>query len=657
MSAALIALLAIGLLTPLMFGSDDSSSDGDPAQDPDDPQGLDVNTLDSNPFAGTDGNDTIDLDPRDGGFNSMTLETGAGDDLLDLTDAEAFEDRSTLENAVFQNSTIQSGEGDDTIHVGGANLEIDGGGGNDDITALEADFATIEGGAGDDRIHTTTTGQPASVYGGEGNDTLSGVDAADLFGEAGDDLIEFNGDGGTGDRFYMVADGGEGDDTIAATDTAITDADLDRPHVLTGGAGSDLFELRFDEGSLRTYGVPVESDGTLQLEVFNISDFEPGTDQIEIELEVENDGYSVASARIEGTDLIIRYEHADDEPIRDIVIPTGATGLTFDDITFVGDHIPTVLQEDEPQVVTDLTATSFAGTDGNDTLDLNLRDGGFEGVLVNAGAGDDFLDLSDRESVIDPATADAVTWSDSTVIGGEGDDTIQMSGNTNLVQGGVGADDITALDAGFSTIEGGEGNDVIHIATSLTGPGSAYGGEGDDTLSGSEAAGLFGEAGNDYIEVHGYGDGGAGYFVTGNGGEGDDTLAFSDSAITRPFDGFDPNTLIGGTGSDTFDITLSEGSEDYNGSLLRSGTIRLGAINIGDFEPGVDQIELELEVENDGYSVASARIEGEDLIIRYEHADDEPIRDIVIPTGATGLTFDDITFVGENQPPVLVPAA
>lgn len=338
MSVALLALLALGLLTPLMFTSDDNGASDDPEPTEDDP----ITELQGDSYTGTSGNDTLDLDPRDGGYNGVLIDAGAGDDLLDLSDEEALADPSSYESSLWQNSTVLGGEGDDSIRVAGSNTEILGGEGADDITALDADFATIEGGDGNDRLHASTTGHTAFVYGGDGNDTLSGENAADLYGEAGDDLIEVTAEGEAGDRFFVIADGGEGNDTLAFADTAITDGFLDSPHVLTGGLGSDLFELRFDEGSAQYDDLLVQPDGTLQLGVFNVTDFEPGIDQLQIELEVQNDGYTPTTARIEGSDLIIRYEHASD-PIRDVVISTGTTELSFDDITFTGDHIPAVL--------------------------------------------------------------------------------------------------------------------------------------------------------------------------------------------------------------------------------------------------------------------------------------------------------------------------
>ncbi len=224
-----------------------------------------------------------------------------------------------------------------------------------------------------------------------------------------------------------------------------------------------------------------------------------------------------------------------------------------------------------------------------------------------------------------------------------------------MVNGGAGDDSITGHDLGTSTIEAGDGNDWVSFNSVSTGPTYAYGGDGDDTLSGGGAGGLFGEAGNDRLEVYGPGDSGAGFFIGAHGGVGEDTLAYSASAIAEPSFGDTPQTLYGEADADTFEITTDEGSDRYDDSVVQTdGSLRLGVVNIGDFEPGVDNIEVDLEVQTDGYAPASARIDCTDLIIRYEHAS-EPVRDLVVHTNSADLSWDDISFVGEHHPGTLQP--
>ncbi|MBO9465973.1 hypothetical protein J7443_12080 [Tropicibacter sp. R15_0] len=339
MSVALLALLALGLLTPLMFTSDDNGASDDPEPTEDDP----ITELQGDSYTGTSGNDTLDLDPRDGGYNGVLIDAGAGDDLLDLSDRETFGVYETYENALLNSSTVLGGEGDDTImYIGDSNL-IDGGPGNDSINADEfSGGGEIHGGLGDDYIDLTTDSEPGFAHGGAGNDTLTGEGAGGLYGDDGDDHIYVGTAGDPGTGYLMTGHGGTGNDTMVINGSAITNPQEWSPSSVYGDEGSDTFEISFDEGRAELESSVSVTNGVAELDLVNLPDFEPGIDQIEIELEVQNDGYAPTTARIEGSDLIIRYEHAS-EPIRDVVISTGTTELSFDDITFTGDHIPAIL--------------------------------------------------------------------------------------------------------------------------------------------------------------------------------------------------------------------------------------------------------------------------------------------------------------------------
>ncbi len=349
MSAAILGLLALGLLAPLMLGSDDNSdNDNDTDIDPDvptPPDPLDITSLPSNTFEGTSGNDTIDLDPVSSGFFSVYLDGGDGDDLLLLSDEDALSDPDTNDATWFA-STIHGGDGSDTIDVSGDHLVLNGGDGDDSIGGDEIGYSTLLGGEGDDWIDVGTSpiNAPTDVYGGPGDDTLIGNETTNLMGGYGDDDLNITGPGVRGaDGAVGSAEGGVGEDTISYEGPAIsTMGDGLSPLDLTGGADADIFEISTSEGGDYDAGVRLP-DGSLRVSVVNITDFEAGLDQLEIELDTQDPGYDITSARIDGTDLVVRYEHAS-EPIRDVVVHTNSAELSWDDITFVGDHIPPVLQ-------------------------------------------------------------------------------------------------------------------------------------------------------------------------------------------------------------------------------------------------------------------------------------------------------------------------
>ncbi|MBO9465974.1 hypothetical protein J7443_12085 [Tropicibacter sp. R15_0] len=344
MSIALLGLLSLGLLLPLFMGSDSSDSDEDSSET----EPLDLTEIDGDSILGTEGDDTLNIDARDGGFEGITLETGAGDDLLNLSVTGPDD---TPRDATWWWSQIDMGEGDDTIDASVELSHVQGGDGDDIMSFDHAGVSTIEGGAGNDLIEAPYIDE-TEIYGGEGDDTIRVEDAGGSIGTIrggpGDDLIETGGPGDVGAGYFASTYGDEGDDTISYTSGDVSFF-LASPNSIYGGEGADLFQVHFNEGLYSEEtdpGLPrdaVQPDGTYRFGVVGIEDFETGVDHIEIHADIAGDGYEITSARIEnGTQLIVRYEHAT-EPTRDLVIGAGA-GLVWDDVTFVGDHIPPVLQ-------------------------------------------------------------------------------------------------------------------------------------------------------------------------------------------------------------------------------------------------------------------------------------------------------------------------
>ncbi len=126
-------------------------------------------------------------------------------------------------------------------------------------------------------------------------------------------------------------------------------------------------------------------------------------------------------------------------------------------------------------------------TDGSDALFLDNSFSPFEdGVKkarladieeIDAGAGDDIVDLTSYKYFLD----------DISVHGGDGNDTIWTSSGDDTIHGDSGNDSIYAAH-GDDTVYGGDGVDVI------------YGAEGNDILQGGEGAdSLYGQSGNDTL--------------------------------------------------------------------------------------------------------------------------------------------------------------
>ncbi len=180
---------------------------------------------------------------------------------------------------------------------------------------------------------------------------------------------------------------------------------------------------------------------------------------------------------------------------------------------------------------------------------------GIEKISVDAGAGDDVIDLRGLGN----------SGIEVEVRGGTGDDTILLASNSkNLVFGDEG-DDVIIVDGNGTVgaeIHGGAGNDTI---TAGNGADLLFGGDGNDTIVGG--------AGNDDIE------GGAGD-DTLDGGAGDDVYRFSgswgDDEVVENTDLLGQSTPSGGT--DTWDFSRT--TTDVNFTL--GNDVRVGAVeNVG----------------------------------------------------------------------------
>jgi Ca2+-binding RTX toxin-like protein len=195
------------------------------------------------------------------------------------------------------------------------------------------------------------------------------------------------------------------------------------------------------------------------------------------------------------------------------------------------------------------TLLGTAGADAillDDTRTRALQNGprlsGIE--IINAGAGDDVVDLTSRR----------YAYGDVTIDGGDGNDTLWSSGGNDVLYGGAGND----------RMDGGAGKDYL------------YGGSGDDTLYGSWGADLLqGGTGNDTLKdisptASTVLDGGAGNDVledsTGKslfvGGRGDDMLKLGGG-----------NDIIAFNAGDGRDKVVS--GHGGSGALSLGGTIRI----------------------------------------------------------------------------------
>lgn len=154
------------------------------------------------------------------GLEELVINGRNGADLITITDV----------NTVGSILILANGQnGDDTITAAGAmlgvaNLQIDGGNGNDTLTG-SAGSETLRGSAGND-----------SLSGDDGDDTLVGGDGQDaLNGDAGNDLLQGNVGNDT-------LDGGDGDDILEGNEDSDIMSGASGNDSISGGLGDDVLD-------------------------------------------------------------------------------------------------------------------------------------------------------------------------------------------------------------------------------------------------------------------------------------------------------------------------------------------------------------------------------------------------------------------------------
>ena len=536
-------------------------------------------TTDDDTLTGLEGNDELfgddGDDVLDGGEGGDIIDGGLGIDTVDYSNSAA-------SVTIIQFAGIAFGgdaDGDSLISIENIIGSEFG-----DTLLLDDNANVVDGGDGDDNL--LTYGGDDTIYGGLGNDTISGGAGLDtVFGGAGVDVIF--GDGQPvfvpelqQFRIDVFADNdGVGDLLYGEDDNDIIFAGAG--DVVDGGTGTDLVGFIL---------AGVASSVNLD---FSLTD-EQGA------ISILNGFVGASLTSIEGLITIIATTGDD-------TINTGNLNLGF---------------------FQSLSGLSTGA--GNDTI---TSSGDF--ITIDSGDGNDVIDASGVTDFSFIFTGSG----DDTVLGGAGDDLIDIAGSvqdlpvlagTNFIDGGSGSDTLqyardtgvpvlddltidlkvsTQQDTGFGlltvinveNITAGFGNDTLKGddgANVLVGRG------GDDTLNGRKGAdildggdgndALFGGRGSDTLfgmdgsdELRGGRgqdllDGGFGNDLL-MGGRGTDVLNGGDGA-DRLKGGKGADTLIGGFGDDS----LTGG----NGADVFLFDIGAGSDTIGDFEGGVDVVQF-----------------------------------------------------------------
>ncbi len=435
------------------------------------------------------------------GYDPDTLYTPAGD----------YEDN------------INGGGGDENIDGGGGNDTIDGGEGNDTINGGEGDDV-LEGGSGNDWIE-----------GGSGADTISGGVGADTANYIRSDAgVSINlsagtasGGHATGDQLQEIENlvGSLFDDTLTGDGEDNVFHGTEGADAIDGGAGSDTV-------SYKDY-VPV-----------GYSSSDPG-------LVINLMTGSVSGAQATG-DVLTGIENitgtfADDQLTGDDNdnVLDGYAGTD----TLLGNGGDDVLHIDS---TTEL-AQSDGGTgedtlvySGNQTLNYNLADNGFEHFLASHNKHDRIHGTASANRIETGSGQNSLYGyeGDDTLIGGAGNDKLIGGVGSDILDGGEGSDRaeftepsgnaVIDLQAGLATHSNGDIDQLISIENVKVG-------DGQYVINGSSDA--------NQIRV-GQGD------DTVNAGDGDDQITID---VLGGIDQFD-----GGAGNDRVDFQLFVGAVSVN---------------------------------------------------------------------------------------------
>src|SRR5215211_6020207 len=409
--------------------------------------------------------------------------------------------------------TINGTESNDTILAFGGNDTVNGNGGNDLIEGGDGNDV-VNGGDGDDIIRGGRGSD--QLNGNAGNDTIDGGDGNDIMnGDAGNDELF----GGTG---ADQISGGAGDDTIVGEEQA---------DILTGGAGNDHFGFFTD---------PFQPDSTLLLQD-TVTDFQgagvAGGDVIQLSGEI----YAFA-----GTLSI--------DPKKGAALPGAGDGVT--EVGYAQKNNAT-----------------FLIADSNDDGVLNDGDFVVQFQGLHNFTVDDFVNTD--FAIVGTNGDDVIvgTENNDPIFAAGGNDQVFALGGDDEVHGGTGDDVLDGGPGGFDTLFGDAGKDTLTLATSDFG-GSASGGEGDDTLFGSDTSfssfdnSLQGDAGADVLNAGAVGS-------SMDGGTGTDQLISS----------VGDDQMSGGRDEATFEL---DGAQD----LFVYGPETWGSDTVFGFEDGVDLFDL-----------------------------------------------------------------
>ncbi len=396
-----------------------------------------------NVLSGGAGNDTLD-----GGAGADTLIGGAGDDLYVLDNAgdtvteAAGEGYDRVQSAV---SFVSTGNIEEITLTGTAHINAAGDDGADIITGNSGNNI-IDGGAGADVMN-----------GGAGNDTYYVDDVNDTITDiSGNDTIMVG-------FSYALGSGGS-IDNITLTGTADLNAYGNAfANILTGNSGNNIL----DGGSNNDTLIGGAGD-----DVYYISTYDVITENA-------GEGYDIAYVNADSSFTYWTQVGSYVEEIH--MLSSGKLEANSQNNTIYG-------SSGKDEISGGGGADTMIGGLGNDYYYVdNINDV----VVEHAGEGNDSIEATSSFTLMAGSSIETITGKSTgiTLEGNELDNFIIANNASNTLIGGAGNDTLQVWGAN-STIYGGSGNDILQNQTA-TASVTFYGGAGDDHYYGGTYGGAF----------------------------------------------------------------------------------------------------------------------------------------------------------------------
>ena len=335
--------------------------------------------------------------------------------------------------------TIDSGPGNDTIYSG--------------LDAQKADRVSINAGDGDNII---------SVQGGSDSVTIRTGDGNNLIGSTSPNNAVFSGAGNDSVVFYTGADNntmetGDGDDVIDAVGHNVT---------INAGAGNDkirtyrnAYDITIKAGTgddeIALSG-PVDSDHT------NIVQYAEGDGNDTISTFSATDTLQITSGNISGAELVGN----------NVVITVGSGTITLVEANNININI---LDADGV-----LNQTIFSGGSSENTI---VND-----TLIAGTDGDDYLINDSGKNV--------------TITGLNGNDTIENTGDSSIIDAGDGDNVVSIAAASFVTVTTGDGNNKVYSDSNGASEVINFGNGKNSIVTSNRYSTIIGGSGGNGITLH-----------------------------------------------------------------------------------------------------------------------------------------------------------